>query len=176
MSMWELIRWFSSFFSPLSEGWGCGGIARSTRLSGKRFCGDRQRNRKGGGGSLAMGHWALLIPKERSVRSCYRHANNRICFVATLIPPCSFKLSTRVTITHLPHVTVFNQSISKFSAILIITQRLFIKSKLHVFAGTSISYDSTATCSSINSEVRVQGDANTSNLTSKILYTQRKAH
>lgn len=43
------------FFSPFSEGWGYGGIARSTQLSGKRFCGDRQWNRKGGGGIFGYG-------------------------------------------------------------------------------------------------------------------------
>lgn len=112
----ELIRWFSSFFFfffPFGKRWGEGrgglrgtqeGLACSTRLRGKRLWGESHWGRDTEGKrALAMGHGALLIPYERSGRSRYCHANNRISFVATLIPACSFKLSLCSQITpHLP--------------------------------------------------------------------------
>lgn len=133
LSAWacvELIIWFSPFFLPLllsaREGEGRDGLrehrgvsACSTRLRGKRLWGGEPQGWiTGGKRALAMGHWARLIPYERSGRSRYCHANNGISFVATLVPACSFNCPPKTSCSPLPQCSAETINKSLFKKIL----------------------------------------------------------
>lgn len=114
LSVWacmELIRWFSSrsLFFPWQGGGGQGrtgktleGLACSARLRGKRLWGKRAARVAEGGGALSWSIGPCWSACERSGRSRYCHTNNKISFVATLIPSCPFKLSLSA-ITMIPY-------------------------------------------------------------------------